>query len=72
MPAIKPVLTEGILGDRAFSAILRLAQQRARHPRDQVASMVLFAADRYFAGEDIELSQERLEALFDEAAEGVA
>jgi hypothetical protein len=74
MPAYKPVLTEGALGDRGWRVFLELARQRGRHPRDQALSLILYALDCALAGKDVELSQERLTALLDEreVAEGVA
>jgi hypothetical protein len=68
MPAYKAVLTEGALGDRGWHAFLQLAHQRGRHPRDQALSLILYALDCALAGKDVELSQERLEALLDDSA----
>jgi hypothetical protein len=63
MPAVRNVFTEQDLG-RGWSVLHRLARQRDRQPRDQVRQLVLYALDRALAGEDVELSQQRLEALF--------
>lgn len=73
--AYKPVLTEGALGNRGWRVYLQLARQRGRHPRDQALSLILYALDCALDGKDVELSQERLEALLDErevAEEAVA
>ena len=72
MPAIKPVLTEGALGERGWSALHRLIRLRGREPDDQAIHLILYALDRHLAGEDVELSQERLEALLDDNPELVA
>jgi len=69
MPAIRSVFTEQDLG-RGWPVLHRLARQRDRQPRDQVRQLVLYALDRALAGEDVELSRQRLEAFF--AAEEAA
>jgi len=61
--AIRPVLTIYDLGSAGWKALHDLARQRRRTPRDQAQQLILFALDRALAGEDVELSQERLAAL---------
>ena len=72
MPAIKPVFTEYDVGRAAWKKLHDLAHQRTRDPRDEVRHLVLYALDRALAGEDVELSQARLEALLDDELEPVA
>lgn len=71
MRPVKPVLTEYDLGDRGWRTLHKLARERRRDPRDQVMYLVLFGLDRYLAGQDVELSQAQLEALFAEPVQPV-
>jgi hypothetical protein len=63
MSSIRPVWSELDFGDYGWRRIHELARQRRRHPRDQFRALVLFALDRDRAGEDVELSAQRLESL---------
>lgn len=64
MPTVRLApLTEYDLGPAGFDMLFALARKRRRPPREQVYHLFLYALDRAIAGEDVELSQERLEAL---------
>lgn len=64
MPTLRPpAITEYDLGPRGWSALLQLAALRGRRPEQQWNYLAKFALDRALAGEDVELSQERLEGL---------
>jgi hypothetical protein len=73
MPTLRLApLTEYDLGPAGWNKLYELARKRRRHPREQVQHLILWALDRAIAGEDVELSQERLEALFSDDDELVA
>jgi hypothetical protein len=64
MPTLRPpALTEYDLGPRAWSFLYELARLCGRKPDKQWNQLALFGLDRALAGEDVELSRERLEAL---------
>jgi len=63
MSTVRPVLTEFDLGEAGWSELHKLARQRRRSTGDQAVQLVRFALERSIAGEDVELTQERLEAL---------
>lgn len=63
MPTVRPVLTEYDLGPAGWDLLRELARKRKRSLRDQAQHLILFALDRAFAGEDVELNQGRLDAL---------
>lgn len=64
MPTVRLApLTEYDLGPAGFDLLFELARKRRREPRDQAYHLILWALDRASAGEDVELSQERLEVL---------
>jgi hypothetical protein len=63
MPSIRPTWTELDFGPAGWRTLHELARQRRRSPRDQARQLVLFALDCAIAGQDVELSQERLESL---------
>jgi len=50
----------GLLG---WKTLHELALLRSRDAKSQVRHLLLYALDRHIAGEDVELSQDRLEAL---------
>jgi len=64
MPTLRPApLTEYDLGPAGWNKLYELAHKRRRHPREQIQHLILWALDRAMSGEDVELNQERLEAL---------
>jgi len=67
MSAVRTVFTEYDLG-QGWGRLHELARLRKRKPQAQILHLVLFALDRDRAGEDVELNQDRLEALLAESA----
>lgn len=63
MSSIRPVWTEYDFGPTGWRTLHELARQRRRSPRDQARQLVLYALYHAGAGDDVELSQERLESL---------
>ena len=72
MSTVRTVWTEYDLGPTGWRKLHELARQRRRTPKDQARQLLLYALDRAVAGEDVELSQERLEALLADEEELVA
>jgi len=66
MPTVRVALTEYDLGPAGWRAFDKLRIQRGRKPEKQALHLILYALDRAMAGDDVELSQERLEALLDD------
>jgi len=62
-----PALTEYDLGPKGWKTLFDLARARRRTPKEQYHQLALYALDRALAGEDVELSQERLAALLGES-----
>ena len=69
---IRPVITEYDLGRRGFDALHETARRRRRHPRDQAIQWLQWAASQHLAGENTELTQAELVALFESPAASVA
>lgn len=63
MAIIHVAVYDSDLGTAGWSKLHALAHQRCRSPRDEVLQLVRFALERAIAGEDVELSQARLDGL---------
>lgn len=68
MPALRLVWTEDDFGPEGWRLLHELARQRGRQPHKQARELVRYALDRARDGEDVELSQQRLEALLEPVA----
>ena len=69
MSTVRPIWTEYDFGRAGWRKLHELARQRRRTPKDQARQLLLYALDRALAGEEVELSQERLEALLHETTD---
>jgi len=72
MSTVRPVLTEDELGSAGWHTLHELARQRRRRPRDQATQLIRYALYHALAGDDVELSQTRLDALLNHQLEPVA
>jgi hypothetical protein len=63
MSAVRPILTEHDLGATGWRVLHQLARQRRRTARDQALQLVRYALYHAIAGDDVELTQSRLEGL---------
>jgi hypothetical protein len=69
---VRLVLGEIDLGPVGWQKLHELARLRGRRPHAQARQLLLYALDRALAGQDTELSPNRLNALFAQPLEPVA
>ncbi len=62
MPLARSPFNEYELGERLNFKLHELAQLRHRSPRAQTLTLVIWALERACAGDDVELTQEQLQA----------
>lgn len=63
LPIRPPRLDVDFVGPRAWRRLHELAEQRDRHPRDQILHLARWALKQDLDGVDVELSRSEIEAL---------
>lgn len=64
--SVRPVITDGDLGDAGWRELHELARKRRRSPRAQAVALVRFAIYQSLTGHDVELTTSRLDVLLSE------
>jgi hypothetical protein len=66
--SVRPIITEGDLGDAGWRELHKLARRRHRNPTKQALALLRYAIYQSLTGHDVELSSGRLDSLLGEQA----